>query len=655
MRTFTQDEDSVPRGKFRLNGREIRLRGANTMGHLDQCVFQGNFDQLRDDILLAKLTNLNFLRLTQHPAQKEVYEYCDRLGLLLQTDLPLFATIRRNQFLECTRQAAAMERHVRSHPSSALISFINEPFPAARGKPHRFIDREDMEVFFEIATKLVRRENPDRVIKCVDGDYDPPNRMGMPDNHCYCGWYIGHGIDLGQLHHGGWMAVKPGWHYGCGEFGSEGIDSFGVMQEFYPEAWIPSTLAAAWDPGVIPKAQTKNFHRLWYPTPKTAGEWINASQHHQEWITRLMTEAFRRKAGMNSFAIHLFIDAWPAGWMKAIMDVNRVPKKAWFAYRDALAPLAVSLRTDRTAGFSGETIPVELWVCNDRDESQDGLSVAYEIIHEGACIASGAVPVIPSPCAPVALGRLEVSLPAVRKRGTLHVGATLIGKDGEALHDSEISLGLFPSTDAMPGNIHLLGSSREADEMLLHLELKPGGTTLEEADLILIPDVADYNARREAIDRAVMRGATAVLLQLPAGKHRIGGFEVEVLKAGMGPRHFVNCSTRHPMVAEFAPDDFKFWFDERRGYVSPILETVLRLAENWTPVLDTGDGGWGQAWGPVPAVAECADGRGMWRICQVDLLHRIQTNPVARIFAARLLQAYRSTAKPLQHNESRKS
>ena len=36
MREFRQDEDSTPKGKFTLNGREIRLRGANTMG-FEQC------------------------------------------------------------------------------------------------------------------------------------------------------------------------------------------------------------------------------------------------------------------------------------------------------------------------------------------------------------------------------------------------------------------------------------------------------------------------------------------------------------------------------------------------------------------------------------------------------------------------------------------
>jgi hypothetical protein len=85
-----------------------------------------------------------------------------------------------------------------------------------------------------------------------------------------------------------------------------------------------------------------NFHYLWYPTPQTRDQWIEASQLHQEWITRLMTESFRRLPGMNTFAIHLFIDAWPAGWMKTIMDVNRIPKKAWFTFRDVLSPVALS-------------------------------------------------------------------------------------------------------------------------------------------------------------------------------------------------------------------------------------------------------------------------------------------------------------------------
>lgn len=653
LRTFTQDEHSVPKGKFLLNGREIRLRGANTMGNLDMCVFRGDFDRLRDDILLAKLTNLNFLRLTQHPVQREVYEYCDRLGLLLQTDLPLFATIRRGQFLECVRQAAAMERHVRCHPSNALVSFINEPFPASRGKPHRFIDRDDMEVFFDIAAKVVRRENPDRVIKCVDGDYDPPSLSGMSDNHCYCGWYIGHGIDLGRLHHGGWLPVKHGWHYGCGEFGSEGLDSFGVMQEFYPESWLPPSPDAPWEPGVIPKSQTMNFHRLWYPTPRTLDGWIEASQQHQEWITRLMTEALRRKAGMNTFAIHLFIDAWPAGWMKTIMDVNRVPKRAWFAYRDALSPVAVSLRTDRMTGFSGEVLPVELWVCNDPDTPLEGFRVEYEILHEGRCVGHGSAAVQAGPCAPAAQGLIHVALPEVGNRETLSVGATLLDASGHPIHDAELSLTVFPFPRREEGGkVHLVGNPDAVRDMVEALDLEIDDGPLDKAEVILIADASGYLAVRQTVTEAVRRGAIAVFLTPPVGEYPVGPGLIRVQKAGMGPRHFVDCSTGHPLVEGFSPQDFKFWFDESRGYVSPLLHTVLEADETWTPILQTGDGGWSRKWGAVPAAAELNDGLGIWRVCQVDLVNRVETNPVARIFAHRLLGQTRSNSRP-EHDARR--
>lgn len=54
---------------FYLNGRSIRLRGANTMGFEQQDVLRGDLPQLIDDILLAKLCNMNFLRLTQRPCR----------------------------------------------------------------------------------------------------------------------------------------------------------------------------------------------------------------------------------------------------------------------------------------------------------------------------------------------------------------------------------------------------------------------------------------------------------------------------------------------------------------------------------------------------------------------------------------------------------
>ena len=244
MREFRQDEECTPKGKFTLNGREIRLRGANTMGFEQVSVMRRDWDRLIDDILLAKLCNMNFLRLTQRPVQREVYEFCDRLGLMTQTDLPLFGCLRRNQLVEAVRQAEEMERLVRPHACNIMVSYINEPFPNGIGRPHRNLTRPELEDFFEMASRAVRMSNPERVIKYVDGDYDPP-AGGLPDNHCYCGWYIGHAIDLGRINRGDWLPIKPGWHFGCGEFGAEGLDSVGVMEKYYPTDWLPARDRAA--------------------------------------------------------------------------------------------------------------------------------------------------------------------------------------------------------------------------------------------------------------------------------------------------------------------------------------------------------------------------------------------------------------------------
>ncbi|MGW8257062.1 MAG: glycoside hydrolase family 2 protein, partial [Thermoguttaceae bacterium] len=129
MRTFRMEYVKKPKGRMYLNGKYIKLRGANTMGAFQQCVMRKDWKELIDDILLAKITHMNYIRLTQTPRQAEMYDYCDRLGLMLQTDLPLFGKVRRNQFCEVVRQAGEMEHLVRSHPSNIMVTYMNEPFP----------------------------------------------------------------------------------------------------------------------------------------------------------------------------------------------------------------------------------------------------------------------------------------------------------------------------------------------------------------------------------------------------------------------------------------------------------------------------------------------------------------------------------------------
>ncbi|MGC9359188.1 MAG: glycosyl hydrolase 2 galactose-binding domain-containing protein [Anaerolineae bacterium] len=642
LRTFTMEREREPLGRLYLNGEEIRLRGANTMGHLQQCVLQNDLEQLRDDILLCRIANMNYLRLTQRPVQPAIYTMCDALGMLTQTDLPLFGVLRRNQWSEAVRQAGEMERLVRGHPCNIMVTYINEPFPDGRGSLHRHCSRDEMEAFFEAADRAVHLENPDRVIKAVDGDYDPPG-PGLPDNHCYCGWYNGHGVDLGRLHKGWWQPVKPGWRYGCGEFGAEGLDYLDLMRRRYPADWLPASAEdqATWTPDRIAKAQTGRFHYLWFDTQHSLEDWSAASQDHQAWATRLMTEAFRRDDRMQSFAIHLGIDAFPAGWMKAIMDVERRPKPAYWAYRDALTPIMVSLRTDRYAFWSGQEAALEAWVCCDPTDPPEGLLLRYQLEHGGKILASGEQEARVTPCGSAFQGWLRLKLPDVARRSQVTVRLALVDAADTPLHDTYLALEVFAkpelprraivTLDETGDRAHRLAHELGLDPIAAHWDaLAPPGASYLVGDGVALAKYGDM------LRGAAEGGATVLTLGLPPGEHEVLGIPVTVTACGMNARHFASRATGHPLVADLDPHDVRFWYDADAGMVTPFLHATFQ-GNGWTPILTSGNGDWSGEWHPALAAAERLVGSGVVRLCQADLAGRAAHNPSAYMLAARML------------------
>ena len=563
IRTFIQNTESNPKGMFYLNGRKIRLRGANTMGFEQQDVMNGNIGQLIDDILLAKICNMNFLRLTQRPVQDKVYEYCDKLGLMTQTDLPLFGCMRRTKFAEGIRQAEEMEKIVRNHACNVVISYINEPFPNANNEPHRHLTRAELESFFDCCDAVVKLENPDRVIKHIDGDYDPPCKT-MPDNHCYPMWYNGHGIDIGLLHKGYWLSTKPGWYYGCGEYGAEGLDFREVMENNYPKEWLKEPF----DPCNIINAQTGRFYYFFYDKGDNIGDWIEKSQKHQAFATSIMTEAFRRNESMVSNAIHLFIDAWPAGWMKTIMDCKRNPKPAYFAYKNALEPLKLSLRCDRFTYYDGEKISVECYLCNDTNLTGE-YTVRYEM-NDMACECS----ITTKACGVSYVSNAEFIIDKVNEREQFTLKAILLDKDGKPLTYEEQTIEVFTKPD------------------------EPDKTQNE------------------------------IIFDLQPGEYEIAGETVRVKPCGMLPVHFVSRKTGHKAVQKFKEKDFSYWYDKDKDMITPILYNTFE-ADGFTPILTSGNTDENGVWHEVLACAEKVYNGKRYIICNVDL--RCE-NPVALLF-----------------------
>lgn len=468
MREFVIDENSTPKGRMYLNGKEIRLRGTNTMGFLQLDVMRHDWEQLEKDLLLVKLTNMNFIRTTQRIVQKEVYEMADRVGMMMQADMPLFAYINQKQYVEIIKQSSGIERVLRNHPSVILMSYLNEPM--AEVKPHA-ISRYAYEKLFDALDIVVHNENPDRAVKYIDGDYQPPSN-GFPDNHCYNIWYDEHGTTLDNLERGGWMSISKGWMYGCGEFGAEGLDSEDLMNRRYPILWKAKNADGTWTPenlqGKFAGAQTWGKHWDWFETQSTMKDWVNESRKHQEWGVSKVTRAFRRMPRMNTFAVHLFIDAWPNGWIKAIMDCERNAKPAWYAYKDALTPLSVQIVQERTQFYSGDKFYFPVWICNDTYNQPD-LELRYVMELNGKCINSGCVKAsIPNVTEGARYqGVIPVSFPNVNKKSDVMIRLALYDNNRDKImHEDVANIEVYPKIDC--GNcfdVYMLGSSSDANSV----------------------------------------------------------------------------------------------------------------------------------------------------------------------------------------------
>ncbi|MBE6301460.1 MAG: hypothetical protein E7085_06355 [Parabacteroides distasonis] len=628
MRQFVISETSIPKGRFYLNGKEVRLRGTNTMGFLQKSVMAHDWERLTDDLLLAKLTNINFIRTTQRIVPKEVYEYADRVGMMMQADLPLFAYINQKQYTEILKQASGIERVLRNHPSVILMSYLNESM--AEKQAHA-ISRYAYERLFDALDVVVHNENPERAVKYVDGDYQAPNN-GYPDNHCYNIWYDKHGIALPDLGRGAWMKVSKGWMYGCGEFGAEGLDFPDLMKRRYPAEWLKKEEDGTWNPqymyGIYTGAQTWKMHWNWFETQYTMEDWVRESHQHQAWGINHVSRAFRRMPRMNSFAIHLFIDAWPNCWMKAIMDCERTPKPAWFVYRDALTPLSVQVETERTAFFSGESYPFKVWICNDTQENPEAV-LKYTLELNGKVINSGmALASVPNVQEAVSFqGFLPVTMPQVKQKSSLVVRVGLFDKaTGKAIHEEQTNGYVYPIEKCnKQSRVYLVGESKDADAILKQYGLKEvvrSGEILA-SDLVIVSDSLLDSSMRTKVETAVKAGARALVLK-DAVTYQRPVFNLNLSVETVDKDSWIVFRNKtHRWLAGSESTDLKYVYSSVIN-APDRYEYRLFTSKDVTPVL---------TYREQMVLGEKQDGKGSWVVCSMKLNGKLDTTPVlARMF-----------------------
>ncbi len=585
MRKFVIDTDGEPKGTLYLNNQEVILRGANHMGHLQREAMEGDHEQIIEDILIAKMANMNYWRLTQSPCQPIVYEYCDRLGIMTQTDLPLFELLSRSVFTEAIKQAGEMEKLVRNHPCNVMISYINET--NQRHQDNRcYLNRDELEDFFKAATLVVHTYNPDRAVKPIDGDFAPPP-PGLPDIHAYSLWYGSGWLPWGKWHRGYNIPGKPGWKWGMGEYGIEGLEAAETMFQYYPKDWLPENTTQPWNPDKIALAQTWRTHLQWYESQNNMQDWIEASQRHQGWAVRMMTRDLRRFKDNTSSAVHLLIDAWPAGWMKTLVDVNRIPKKSYFEYRSALKPLIVDIRMDRTRYFAGERLDVEFWLCNDKKAGLEKGTLIWEVWDGGKRIFAQSKTDVPIPSYdPQFCGYFNYTAPDAKERLSLKIKLAIASPAGDILDATEENVEVFPRIDYGKVNHSIQAMIADGDKQgnayklasALGLDIKPFKKPYNEADIIFIENLQNIEGVKTDIVEYVRQGGKVITLEQKENtnfKIDEGNIVFEEFPHKVG-REFVSRNTGHKIINDFKPHDFGFWYNPQGDYID-YINTVYAI------------------------------------------------------------------------------
>lgn len=558
MRKFYMDENSKPyKGAFYFNNERIMLRGTNEMGHLPRAVMEDNDEQLLDDICIAKVANLNYYRMTQRPVFKKIYDYFDMTGMLCQNDFPLFSYIKDSVLGEALKQIDEMERLVRNHPSVIIDTFCNETLDkTAWGFEQYNLSRYDIEKFFNSAKELVLLLNPDRVIKYNEGDYAPlENTYGISDFHTYTFWYVSHGLPSGKMNKGYLPPLRHDWMVGCGEYGADGLDRYELMRKYCPKEWLPKSDDEPWSPKPIAREQCYVLHGAFFPEENYIHDWIRVSREHQVFATKELTHILRRRADyIESTAIHLLIDCWPCGWTKTLVDVDRIPKPAYYAYKDALIPLRVSLRRDKYTVYSGDTVETEVYCLNDYPNNKD-FSVKINILANGKLVETRKINTLAKPVSSNYIGSVSYK-PSKDFVGTIEMVAEA---NGVEITFDKVVYKVLPKIKKAEKTPIINSKYWEPIKKLCN---SPIDTTTQ------FVDVDYYEKHKEELEKFAYDGGRLIVYTnrpLTILNDKIV-FRVHTLEEEVAANNLIYSSRTHKFTSEFDVMDFKNFYNHLVDY-----------------------------------------------------------------------------------------
>lgn len=177
---------------FLLNGSPYLLRGVCTHHDLEGKANALTDEDIANDFAIIQELGCNFVRLAHYPHPKEVYDWCDRLGIIVQTEVPCVNrfqnTLPQDYYDHLYIQYEDMVRQHYNHPCIMFWGLFNEATTD---------DTSIAKTRLEDYRTYIKNIDPERWVGyVVSHSYpNPSSSFGNPDMdwfgcNIYVGWYI---------------------------------------------------------------------------------------------------------------------------------------------------------------------------------------------------------------------------------------------------------------------------------------------------------------------------------------------------------------------------------------------------------------------------------------------------------------------------------
>ncbi|MGB0177689.1 MAG: glycoside hydrolase family 2 protein, partial [Owenweeksia sp.] len=318
FRYFRFDPDSG----FYLNGKQLKLIGANRHQDYPGLGNALSNDRHRKDIKLLKEMGANFFRTAHYPQDQAVLNACDSLGLLVSMEIPFDHEYTNSETFLVQTKAMLSEMILQyyNHPSIIIWASMNEMFLGRSLK-------KDIENIENIVTLGHEMENQ---MRSTD-----PSRYTMIPNHGAFDLY--HQPGLTQI------PMLVGWnlYFGWYENDPENLTRF--LNHFHEQVPDKPVIITEYGAGADPRIRSLNPERFDFSI-----DW--QFQYHMSYLNQFEELDYLSGAAvwnLFDFGSEFRQDAVPHINSKGLMSYDRQPKDTYFLYRARLTnePFAEILPT----------------------------------------------------------------------------------------------------------------------------------------------------------------------------------------------------------------------------------------------------------------------------------------------------------------------